>query len=41
MYYGGSDLGEMMATAGLIKEDHEEGWFAEWDKLGRRILSLG
>jgi hypothetical protein len=39
MYYGGSDLGEMIATAGLIKEGDEESWFTEWDKLGRRILS--
>ena len=39
MYYGGSDLGEMIATAGLIKEGVEESWFTEWDKLARRILS--
>ena len=24
MYYGGSDLGEMIATAGLVKEGDEE-----------------
>jgi pimeloyl-ACP methyl ester carboxylesterase len=39
MYYGGSDLGEMMATAGRIKEGDFESWFIEWDKLARRILS--
>jgi pimeloyl-ACP methyl ester carboxylesterase len=39
MYYGGSDLGEMIATAGLIKEGDEESWFTEFDKLARRILS--
>jgi pimeloyl-ACP methyl ester carboxylesterase len=39
MYYGGSDLGEMMATAGKIKEGDFESWFTEWDKLARRILS--
>jgi pimeloyl-ACP methyl ester carboxylesterase len=39
MYYGGSDLGEMMATAGKIKEGDFESWFTEWDKIGRRILS--
>jgi hypothetical protein len=33
MYYGGSDLGEMIATAGLIKEGDEESWFTEFDKL--------
>jgi hypothetical protein len=26
MYYGGSDLGEMMATAGQIKEGDFESW---------------
>jgi len=39
MYYGGSDLGEMMATAGKIKEGDFESWFIEWNKLARRILS--
>jgi dienelactone hydrolase len=39
MYYGGSDLGEMIATAGLIKEGDEESWFTEFDQLARRILS--
>jgi hypothetical protein len=39
MYYGGSDLGEMMATAGQIKEGDFESWFSEWDKRARRLLS--
>jgi pimeloyl-ACP methyl ester carboxylesterase len=39
MYYGGSDLGEMMATAGRIKEGDEGSWFTEFDKLARRTLS--
>jgi pimeloyl-ACP methyl ester carboxylesterase len=39
MYYGGSDLGEMIATAGQIKEGDFESWFTEWDTLARRILS--
>jgi hypothetical protein len=39
MYYGGSDLGEMMATAGQIKERDFESWFSEWDKRARRLLS--
>jgi pimeloyl-ACP methyl ester carboxylesterase len=39
VYYGGADIGEMMATAGRIKEGDFESWFIEWDKLGRRILS--
>jgi pimeloyl-ACP methyl ester carboxylesterase len=38
-YYGGADIGEMMATAGRIKEGDFESWFTEWDKLGRRVLS--
>ena len=41
MYYGGSDLGEMMATAGRIKEGDEGSWFTEFDKLARRTLSRG
>src|ERR1700677_5098354 len=39
MYYGGSDLGEMIATAGQIKEGDFESWFIEWNTLARRILS--
>ena len=39
MYYGGADLGEMMATAGRIKEGDFESWITEWDKLAHRILS--
>ena len=39
MYYGGADLGEMMATAEKIKEGDFESWFTEWDTLARRILS--
>ena len=38
-YYGGSDLGEMIAVAGRIKEGDFESWFTECDKLARRILS--
>jgi pimeloyl-ACP methyl ester carboxylesterase len=38
-YYGGADLGEMMATAAKIKEGDFESWFTEWDKVARRVLS--
>jgi pimeloyl-ACP methyl ester carboxylesterase len=38
-YYGGADLGEMMATAGRIEEGNFESWFTEWDRLAQRILS--
>ncbi len=37
-YYGGADLGEMIATAQTITEGDFESWFAEWDKRARRIL---
>jgi pimeloyl-ACP methyl ester carboxylesterase len=39
MYYGGVDLGEMMATAAHIEDGDFESWFTEWDKLARRLLS--
>jgi pimeloyl-ACP methyl ester carboxylesterase len=38
-YYGGADIGEMVATAGRIKEGDFESWFTEWDKLARVIMS--
>ncbi|MBB3308468.1 dienelactone hydrolase [Rhizobium sp. BK196] len=39
MYYGGSDLGEIVATGSKIKEGDFENWFDEWDKRARRTLS--
>lgn len=39
MYYGGSDLGEMIATANRIEEGDFESWFKEWDKRALRIRS--
>ncbi|MDQ2768998.1 MAG: alpha/beta fold hydrolase [Bacteroidota bacterium] len=39
MYYGGADLGEMMATAGQIEEGNWESWFTEWNKRAQRTLS--
>lgn len=39
MYYGGLDLGEMIATAGQIEEGDFESWFQEWDKRALRIQS--
>ena len=38
-YYGGADIGEMMAAAGRITEGDFESWFTEWDRLGQRILT--
>lgn len=39
IYYGGADVGEMVATAGKITEGDFESWFREWDALGRRLLA--
>ena len=38
-YYGGADIGEMMAVAGRIKEGDFESWFTEWDELAHRVRS--
>lgn len=38
-YYGGADLGEMMATAGQIEEGDFESWYDGWDKRAGRVLS--
>ncbi len=38
-YYGGADIGEMVAAAARIREGDFESWFSEWDQLGRRILA--
>ena len=38
-YYGGADIGEMFATAALIREGDFESWFTEWDKRARKTLS--
>ena len=39
MYYGGSDLGEMIVTSDKIRVGDPESWFTEWDKVGRKILA--
>ncbi len=39
MYYGGADLGEMMATAEKVEEGDFESWFTGWNGLGDRLLS--
>ncbi|WP_225031212.1 alpha/beta hydrolase family protein [Paraburkholderia sp. XV] len=39
MYYGGADLGEMIATAGQIAEGDFESWFAGWDQRAKRVLA--
>ena len=39
VYYGGSDIGDMMATAAQVTEGDFESWFTEWDKRAKRVLS--
>ena len=39
VYYGGADIGEMMATAGQITEGDFESWFTGWDNRGKRVLA--
>ncbi len=39
MYYGGADLGEMIATAESIVEGDFESWFGRWRERAERILA--
>lgn len=39
MYYGGSDLGEMIATAEGITEGDFESWYSGWHKRAERTLA--
>jgi hypothetical protein len=39
MFYGGSDLGEVLEVAGKIAPDDEEGWIAAWSELAESIES--
>jgi pimeloyl-ACP methyl ester carboxylesterase len=38
MYYGGSDLGEMIATTGEIIEGDFDSWYDGWHRRGERVL---
>jgi pimeloyl-ACP methyl ester carboxylesterase len=38
-YYGGADIGEMMATVGEISEGDFESWFTAWDKRAKKTLA--
>ena len=40
MYYGGADLGEMVATSGRIKEGDFESWFAGWNARAQATLAI-
>lgn len=37
--YGGADIGEMVATAGRIRQGDRESWLAEWRALADRTLA--
>ena len=39
IYYGGADLGDMMATAEQIKEGDFESWYNNWHSRGERVLA--
>ncbi|MET0135568.1 MAG: alpha/beta fold hydrolase [Kibdelosporangium sp.] len=39
--YGGSDLGEVLATAAKIGEGDEAAWHAEWKKTAERAEAIG
>ena len=41
MYYGGADLGEMIATARRITEGDFESWNREWNILADRVRARG
>ncbi len=39
IYYGGGDLGDMMATAEQITEGDFESWYANWHARGERVVT--
>ena len=39
VYYGGADIGDMMATVPQVAEGDFESWFNGWDKRGQRVLA--
>jgi pimeloyl-ACP methyl ester carboxylesterase len=39
VYYGGSDIGELMATADSIVEGDFDSWYENWHNRGERVLS--
>ena len=39
VYYGGADIGDMMATVPQVAEGDFESWFTAWDKRGERVLA--
>ena len=39
VYYGGADIGDMMATVPEIVEGNFESWFVAFDKRGKRVLA--
>ena len=39
VYYGGSDIGELMATADSIAEGDFDSWYENWHNRGERVLA--
>ena len=39
VYYGGADIGDMMATVPQVAEGDFESWFVGFDKRGQRVLA--
>ena len=38
--YGGSEIGEVLATARRIQEGDFESWYAEWSRVAERIETI-
>jgi alpha-beta hydrolase superfamily lysophospholipase len=38
--YGGADLGEVLATARVIRNGDEAGWFTAWHKIAERVHGI-
>jgi pimeloyl-ACP methyl ester carboxylesterase len=38
--YGGADLGEVLATARVIRNDDETGWFTAWRATAQRVHAI-
>ena len=39
VYYGGADIGDMIATVPQVTEGDFESWFTAWNKRGKRVLA--
>ncbi len=41
IYYGGADIGECLATASQITDNHFEGWYTGWYATAERVRGVG